>query len=204
MVRLKELRVPQSEVVRSPDPGLPADLRRGLEQFQRGVVALAIHRPEEYQHLAAWQGKESELVSLVFQKARGEDVLLPEETYAAALKAGKVGLVLQKEEMAKAAYVTEEPEKQFGADLRKIAARMDALGVNTPFTKGILTGSTSIEIRRGIEACRKLGLLDEGQAWAFQAGKIRELAQVIGKRFDRDKDGSDSLLDNRFIQGRHM
>ncbi len=178
-----------------------ADIRRGLDYFQRGAVALAAHRPEEHRHLAAWQGKESELVSLVFQKARGEAVLLPEETYAAALRAGKLGIILEKEEQAKPVQVPGRLEKEFGADLRKIASRMDALGIDMPFTKGALGVSPDITIRKGVEACRKQGLLEEGQGWAFQTEKLREMAQGLRKGFELEKNGDD-LLTDRLIQRR--
>lgn len=178
-----------------------ADLRRGLELFQRGAVALAAHRPEEHRPLAAWQGREVELVSLTLQKAKGEAVPLPEETYRATLKAGKLGSMLEKETQAKPAHVPGDMEKEFGADLRKIGARMSALGIESPFTKDAFLGSPRGEIRKGIEACRKEGLLDEGQGWAFQGGKIRELAQELSKGFERDKGEANHLID-RLIQRR--
>jgi hypothetical protein len=177
-------------------------LRRGLESFQRGAVALAAHRPEECRPLAAWQGREAELVSQVLGKASGEAVPLPDETRRAVIKAGKLGTVLEQEEkQAKAAHVPGDMEKEFGADLRRIGARMSALGIESPFTKEAFLESPRGEIRRGIEACRKEGLLDEGQGWAFHGGKIRELAQELGKGFERDKGEADHLID-RLIQRR--
>lgn len=179
-----------------------ADLRRGMELFQRGAVALAAHRPEEYRPLAAWQGREAELVSQVLGKASGEAVPLPDETRRAVIKAGKLGTVLEQEEkQAKAAHVPGGMEKEFGADLRRIGARMSALGIESPFTKEAFGASSRGEIRKGIEACRKEGLLDEGQGWAFQGGKIRELAQELGKGFERDRAETDYLTD-RLIQRR--
>lgn len=179
-----------------------SDIRCGLESFQRGVVALAAHRPEEHRPLTAWQGREAELVSQVLGKASGEAVPLPEETRRAVIKAGKLGTVLEKEEQpAKAAHVPEKMEKEFGADLRKIGARMSALGIDTPFTKEAFDASPLSEIRKRIEACRKQGLLDEGQSWAFQGEKTRGLAQGLVKGFERDKDEADHLID-RLIQRR--
>jgi hypothetical protein len=180
-----------------------SDLRRGLESFQRGTVALAKHQPEEHRPLVAWQGREAELVSMALRKARGEAVPLPEETYRATLKAGKLGSTLEKEEKAKTkpAYVPGDLEKEFGADLRRIGARMSALGIDTPFTKDAFLGSPRSEIRNGIEACRKQGLLAEGPSWAFQGGKIKELAQGLGRGFDRDRGEADHLID-KLIQRR--
>ncbi|WP_005034647.1 relaxase domain-containing protein [Holophaga foetida] len=180
-----------------PRPGKP----RELEQFQRGAAVLAEHRPEECRHLTAWQGKEAELVALALRKAKGEAISLPEETYRATLKAGKLGSTLEKEEKAQPAYVPQGLEKEFGADLRRIGARMSALGIETPFTKEAFANSPRGEIRKGIEACRKQGLLDEGPGWAFLGGKIRELAQELGKGFERDKAEANHLID-RLIRGR--
>ena len=160
----------------------------------RGPVVLGVHTSVKANTVA-------ELVALALRKAKGEAVSLPEETYGATIKAGKLGSVLEKEEKAKAAYVPQGLEKEFGADLRRIGARMSALGIDTPFTKEAFTNSPRGEIRKGIEACRKQGLLDEGQAWAFQGGKIRELAQELGKGFERDKAEADHLID-RLIQRR--
>lgn len=170
------------------------DLGREIALFQKGAAILAKVRPDEARLLEPWTGREAELVSLTVQKARGESVELPEDVFNTAIRAGKLGSILEKEENAKAPSIPKAFEKN-QEDLKRISARMEALGIKNPFTKDSLTNSAPAEIKKAIESCRESGLLDEGHDWAFKAGQIRNLAQTLEKGLGKDIDVSNHLTD---------
>lgn len=170
------------------------NLDREIALFQKGASILAQVRPEEAQKLEPWKGKESELVSLTVKKARGESVDLQDDSYNAAIRAGKLGSILEKEENAKAPAIPKAFESN-KEDLQRISARMEALGIKNPFTKDSLTNSAPAEIKKAIERCRETGLLDEGKEWAFKAGQVRGLAQDLEKGLGKDIDASMHLTD---------
>lgn len=178
----------------SPEKDRGANLDRETKQFVRGMVELEKYRPEEAKTLTAWKGQEAELVSITIQKARGENVDLPTPAFDAAIKAGKIGNILAKEEKATAAIIPKGFERE-AQDLKTISARMDALGIKNPFTKESLTSSAPAEVRKAIDRCKEAGLTEEGSGWAFKAGQIRGLAQDIEKGLGKDIDATQHLTD---------
>lgn len=170
------------------------NLDREIGLFQKGAAILSEHRPSEAQHLDTWKGREAELVSLTVKKARGEGVELSQEAFDSAVKAGKLGSILDKEQNAKPISVPKAFEKE-SEDLQKLSGRLEALGVKNPFTKESLTNSAPAEVRKALDRCRESGLLEEGSSWAFKGGQARGLAQEIEKGFGKDIDASHHLTD---------
>lgn len=171
------------------------NLDRETRQFVRGMAELEKHRPEEAQRLTPWKGNEAELVALTIQKAKGEPTELQSEVYDSAVKAGKIGIILEKEENAKPLSIPRGLERE-AEDLQKISARFDALGIKNPFNKESLTNSAPAEIRKAIDRCKESGLTDEGAGWAFKGGQLRGIAQDIEKGLGKDIDATKHLTDN--------
>jgi len=179
----------------TPERDRAANLDRETRQFVRGMAELEKHRPEEAQRLTPWKGNEAELVALTIQKAKGEPSELQSEVYDSAVKAGKIGIILEKEENSKPLSIPRGLERE-AEDLQKISARFDALGIKNPFNKESLTNSAPAEIRKAIDRCKESGLTDEGAGWAFKGGQLRGIAQDIEKGLGKDIDATKHLTDN--------
>lgn len=171
-----------------------ANLEKEIKQFIRGLVELQRNRPEEAKHIDQWKGREQELVSLVIQKAKGENIELPKEVFDATAKAGKIGSMLDKEENAKAFIIPKGFENE-APDLQKISSRLEALGIKTPFTKDAFANAAPAEIRKAIDQFKETGITENGNDWTFKAGQIRAMSLEVEKGIGKDIDVTNQLTD---------
>jgi hypothetical protein len=176
------------------------DLGRATAAYRRGYEALARLQPENAAKLRPWVGKEEQLVGQVLAQARGENVSLSKDEYTAAVKAGRIGNLLELEKNQKALRVpaaleTERPQ------LERLAARLHSLGAGSPFTTDSLRAVAPSQVRAALKVARDQGLLNDGPAWTLKASVARTFSQDLSREFARgqelERTLEDSLLKKR-------
>ncbi len=178
-----------------------SSLDREVGLFKDGKIVLEQFHPDQASHLESWKGREPELVEKAVRMARGEAKDLPQETYDAALKAGRIGATLEREK--KTAQISVPSRLQeIGADLQKASGRIRALGLKDPFTKEALGGVAPMEIKRGLDQLRTAGLLGDGPDWALKASSVKPALESLSKGFLKDIDADRSLTDQLLKQRR--
>ena len=154
------------------------DPEAALRVFARGRAVLDYLQPEAAKHLKRWQGKELELIRRVAAAAKGDADQLPRDDYRAAVQAGRIGHLLERE----AAVPRVEVPDSFGTlarDVQRASARLQALGVADPFSKDVLTSAPMSQIERAVRDLRGAGLMNDGPGWTLKAQAAREVVTRI-------------------------
>jgi hypothetical protein len=175
----------RGQLVRDPRKvkadGLPGD---AIHQLKRGLEVLREYRPDDFQHLAPWQGREEELAPLVAPSVEDRRAPLPREVRERASLAGRLGKVLERERDFRPGAVPPSlrPEE---ADIQRANARFSAAGAPLPFPTAMLAAAPRTAIATALVTLRHAGFLSEGPEWSLRAESAREVAQLVRKPFQR-------------------
>jgi len=154
--------------------------------YRRGHQALArlASEAKTLSTVSPWVGKEDELVTQVLHHSKGNPTSLSKEEYAAAVRIGRVGNLLESEAARKPRSIPEAFAAQ-KPDLDRLAARLAAFRLPTPFTRPNLSALTTEQVAAHLARAHQVGLLADGPAWTLK-GKaawtfIEEVGGALGK-----------------------
>jgi hypothetical protein len=194
-------RTPQPLTRPERTPALPRQLDHdarllaaGLEHDARllaaGLEVFRQHRPERSATLEPWAGQLPELASRVRAVARGQVDQLPVKVYEDAIRAGRIGALLEREGGAgpapvPAAFASHE------AEIHRARARLEAFGQPDFLSREMLASLPRARIESALEEARQAGLLDAGTTWTLKGGTVRQLAErllpTLKREMDRDR-----------------
>jgi hypothetical protein len=184
-----------------------ADLAHATSLFKKGLAVLRAHRPAEAARLERWTGKEQDLVREVLASAKGAPTTearpaadLPREEFQAAVKAGRIGHMLDVEAKPPRLAVPASLA-DLSRDLERLSARLAALGVKNPLGREEMLALAPVEIRQALDAFRREGVLVDGGEWALRGGAARRLADELRPTIERAVEADQHLID-RLIAGR--
>lgn len=172
-------KLPEVERARSRIQRRDAD--RSESHFKRGCTVLRAEGVD-VGSLARWIGRERDLVDNVVAVAKGERDRLPVLEYQLAVRAGRIGYLLEREETAVPLAV---PRRfvAFKDDLIRIAARLEALDVPNPFPSKALFEISPREMEEVVTTFRTAGLCDAGTAWMQRAAAARKVSADVTAAF---------------------
>jgi hypothetical protein len=152
----------------APAPGIISaagteDPDRDKRWLQRGLEVLAHHGPHKASTLAA---------------ADGRGLGVREEAL-------RIGRLLDRADRLQRRQSLPAVFEQERGRLECIAARLDALGLHSPFTQEVLTGIAPAAIRRALDEFDKAGLLSEGGQWTLKEVFARTLTKEWTSRLQR-------------------
>ena len=110
--------------------------------------------------------------------AKGGGTALPAPEYQAALRAGRVGLLLAREEDAPRPAVPAQ-HTESSSDIVRTTARFHAFKVANPLPPDALATMSPRNLHRVLNTIRKAGLLDDGPAWTMKAAAAFEVARQL-------------------------
>jgi hypothetical protein len=180
--------------IRLPDSAASADV------FRRGYAALAASGTKEIKttdSLRSWIGKEEQLVAQVLRHSNGEQNSLTPEQYSAAVRVGRVGHLLATADATKPLRVP-DAFTEHKKDIERLSARLQSLGLRTPFTPANLAALSPVQVRTQLDAARKSGLLDDGPGWTFKASAARAFTQDVGRQIEQTRN-VDLRLEDQLI-----
>jgi hypothetical protein len=173
--------------------------------YERGYAALRSLDRIEAHTLQKWTGRELDLVRAVHDAARSggqPNGHLPKDEYLAAVRAGQVGRLLSREELAPALQL--RPAQLDAESLRRLAGRLYALNIPAPLSPQQLAAVAPSDLRKSLSAFKSSGLLDDGPGWTLKAGAARsitqELARTVDRAVDADRSLTDGLIKRRNVQ----
>lgn len=177
------------------------DLEHATALFKKGLEVLRTHRPAEASRLERWRGQEEQLVRHVLAAAKSEPAPeLPKEEFQAAVRAGRIGHLLDVE--AKGARLDVPPSlSALAPDLERLSARLHGLGVKNPLGREEIRALAPVEIRQALDQFRREGVLVDGDEWALRGGAARRLAEELRPTIERGVEADQHLID-RLIAGR--
>ncbi len=178
-----------------------SSLDREVTLYKDGKAVLERIHPDQAAMLDPWKGREPELVEKAVRMARGESRDLPQDTYDAALRAGRIGATLERETKATAIPLPLQL-REIGGDLQKASGRIRALGLKDPFTKEALGSVAPSEMKKGLEQLRAAGLLGDGPDWALKSSSVKPALESLSKGFKKDIEADRSLTDQLLKQRR--
>jgi hypothetical protein len=155
-----------------------------VEQLRAGMRVLELHRPRDFQHLAAWRGREHDLLSRVVEKLADPATQLGPELRAAAHLAGRVGYLVAKERNTPRGVVPSNL-RSHEKDILLANARFKAADAPLPFPPAILTAVPQAATSVALGTLRQRGFLAEGPEWALRAGSAREVSDLVRKPLER-------------------
>lgn len=184
------------------NPGVPSSgegplqylsLEYRAEMLRRGYQVVANLDPVEPPTLARWLGREPALVAAVCKHAKGGASVISEKEYEVAVHAGRVGRVLLAGEHARPIQVPQA----FGderKDIERLARRLHAFGFGKAVTPDNLRHVPLSQMKSLLDNARKLGFLDEGQAWATKTIIAKCLSHDLGQVIEKNKSLDRGLL----------
>jgi hypothetical protein len=176
--------------------GPPPPIRNAyvaVEQLKRGMRALDALDVSASRVLFPWKGREPELIHAVMQAARGERSSVTRDEYRSAVRAGKIGAALDREQ-AFSPPATTSARAHCESDIRRASARLFALRIDHPLARETLAVASPAQVEWSVHRLRAAGLLDEGPGWTLKGSAVRAVVAEIKARLDadlhRDKGGS--------------
>lgn len=184
-----------------PEKVAATDLAYATDLFKKGLAVLRASRPAEASRLERWTGNEDNLVREVLAATKGGTAQgLPKDEFQAAVKAGRIGHLLESE--AKAPRLAVPPSlSALAPDLERLSARLHALGVKSPLGREEIRALPPVEIRQVLDHFRREGVLVGGGEWALRGGAARRLAEELRPTIERGVEADQHLID-RLIAGR--
>ncbi len=177
------------------------DLEYATSLFKKGLAVLRAHRPAEAARLDRWTGKEQDLIREVLASAKKAPATdLPREDFQVAVKAGRIGHVLEVESKAPRLQVP-APLADLSRDLERLSARLHALGVKNPLGREEILALAPVEIRQALDRFQREGVLVDGGEWTLRGGATRRLADELRPTIERALEADQYLID-RLIAGR--
>jgi hypothetical protein len=160
------------------------------DSLRRGCRALSQIGSTTVNPLRGWLQKENHLVAEVRKHSKGEPSRLSAEEYEAAVQAGRVGRVLARAEHASPIRVP-QAYGDLGKHIERLATRLHGFGLGKAITTDSLREISPSQMRHLVDNARKLGLLDDGPAWATKtiAAKCiaHDLVQAVEKNRSLDR-----------------
>jgi hypothetical protein len=183
-------RTPQPLTQPERAPAVPRQLDHDARVLAAGLAVFRKHRPERSATLEPWAGQLRELASRVRAVARGQADQLPVKVYEAALRAGRTGTLLEREEAARPAPVPSALASH-GTEIQRARARFEAFGQPDFLSREMLASLPRARIESALEEVRQAGLLAEGTTWTLKGGTVRQLAErllpTLKREMDRDR-----------------
>jgi hypothetical protein len=160
-----------------------AVLALGLEVMRR-------HSPAESALLEPWTDRLSELDARVAAVAKGQTDLLPPNVYQAALRAGRAGNRLQREQEARPVIVPPNLGR-YETEIQRVQARFFAVRQGELFSREMLLSLSPKRVEGVLREVRQQGLADEGPAWALKqrelAALVKSLLPTLKREMDRER-----------------
>jgi hypothetical protein len=159
--------------IKNPDTGI------SLAQLRRGFAVLEKERPALFRQLHRWRGREQALIDdILLATKRGTS---PSEEHRAALFAGRVGHLLDREARTAPPPKDAIPPRfaQWREEILRADARLTAAGVRSPFTRHRLATATPSDVEDALRRLRQAGLLVDGPSWAVSARSIYPVLEQI-------------------------
>jgi hypothetical protein len=154
------------------------DLARDAKLLAAGMAVLHKHRPALAAPLALWAGKERELAGRVVEVARGQVERLPKAEYEAAIRAGRIGTLLEREQGARGTHYP-APLAVMAAELHRASIRMRAFGLPDPFRRTTVEALPPRQLVAALTEIRRSGMLDVGTAWTLRGKTAHDLSQKL-------------------------
>jgi hypothetical protein len=149
-----------------------------VRMLQSGLAVLRQLRPELAQPLVPWDGRESELVAGVLATSRGRTHSLSPDEYRAAVRAGQIGNILERERSLSRPVVPGHLAS-VAVEIERASVRLRALGLSDPFTREVLESISPREIAQALRELAPARLLAEGPHWTLAAASAREAVRSI-------------------------
>jgi hypothetical protein len=173
------------DLVRPPqEPAAAVGQDRAIEHLRAGRAVLDAHRPETGSLLAPWKDKPRELLERMARVGPGEDAGLPRGVFEAACEACRVGVVLEREAGAGRVHVP-GPLKDLEHDLQTASARIEAVGLRSPFPGETLKAVPPAALRSAMDEARRGGLLTQGPEWALHQDRVQPVAEALNRTLQR-------------------
>jgi hypothetical protein len=155
----------------------------------RGIEVLEQHQPSRIRAIAAWKSNPARLAELVVQQARGEARELSVEQYSAAVRAGQVGRLLQRERAELAAPKSVRPPPPISTDrmaseLRLLAARLKAHALPDDFVRQFERHGAAEKL---LASFREQRLLSPGPAWTLERERFSKLTHLAREHLKRPR-----------------
>jgi hypothetical protein len=159
--------------------------RPALDQLRAGIEVLRVHRPRDHVRLAAWKGREDELLSRILARPKETSVAPMSREEVAGLRAAWIGRLLASE---RAAQPVEVPEafRSCTGDIVRANARMAAAGVDQPFPVARLLAVPLQDLERAVGKMIEAGLLDDGPVWAVRVVVSPSLVRRVKLEVDTE------------------
>jgi hypothetical protein len=166
---------------------IPAEAKTLLA---RGLEVLEQLQPARLGSIAAWTKDPDRLTELVVQQARGESKQLSLEQYNAAVRAGQIGRLLQREAAALAASKTElaivpATTDPLAAELRLLSARLKAHGLPDLTAKAAVAGNRR-QLDQVVTAFREQKFLAAGPGWTVERQRFARLVSMSQDLLERE------------------
>jgi hypothetical protein len=143
-----------------------------------------MYRPDDFQHLAPWQGREEELAPLVAASVEDGRGPLPRDVRERASLAGRLGKLLERERDFPPGAVPPSLRAE-ETYIQRANARFSAAGAPLPFPTAMLAAAPRTAITTALVTLRHAGFLSEGPEWSLRAESALDLAQLVRKPFQR-------------------
>jgi hypothetical protein len=154
------------------------DLDRDVRLLCAGREVLREHRPALAAPLFGWIDRERELAERVVAVARGQKDRLPEDQYQSAIRAGRLGTLLERE---KSGPETPLPGAlaAFGPEVHRASVRLRAFGFPDPFPRETLEALSPKRLATVLGEIRSSGILRDGSAWTLRGKTAHDLSQRL-------------------------
>ena len=119
--------------------------------------------------------------------AWGQADELPVKVYEEAIRAGRIGTLLEREEAARPAPVPAAFASHEG-EIHRARARFGAFGQLDFLSREMLVSLPRARIESALEEVRQAGLLDAGTTWTLKGGTVRQLAERLLPTLKREMD----------------
>jgi hypothetical protein len=154
------------------------DLDHDAKLLATGIAVLRKHRPALAAPLVPWAGNERALAARVVEVARGQVERLPKAEYESAIRAGRIGTLLEREQAARRTPYP-APMAVMADELHRTSARMRAFGLPDPFRRTTLEALPPRQVVAALTEIRRSGMLEEGTAWTLRGKTAHDLSQKL-------------------------
>jgi hypothetical protein len=164
--------------------GLTSTPKEATAVLSRGLNALEELRPLRVKHLGEWKDQPELLTDLMVKQASGSQSVLTPAQYQAALAAGDLGRLLQRERHFLDGGPVDGQAGDVAAELRVLRARLKAFGLGAMLT-GPVPSTDPHAVDQVLAPFRERGLISEGPGWALERRKFVEAVDLAESVFPR-------------------